>query len=169
MTDSLRELARGSDLLILQNMGPIVDFGALTYESQLLLNVRGPCIMLPASCFCLLHSSDLNMRWASVCVLLLVHTSSLWSNAIRSCIHADKPHHSPGDGPPAGRPAPATRRHPPSDGAQLDAAACSGCHGCCGDQHMRANYQRAQQASCLSNEPVVLHNRHLLHGARWIL
>ena len=40
VTDSLRELARDSDLLILQNMGPIADFEALSYESQFLLNVR---------------------------------------------------------------------------------------------------------------------------------
>ncbi|KAK9811899.1 hypothetical protein WJX72_012114 [[Myrmecia] bisecta] len=35
---TLNDLARGSDLLILQNMGPIKDFAALSYESQLLLN-----------------------------------------------------------------------------------------------------------------------------------
>lgn len=44
VTDSLRELARDSALLILQNMGPIADFSALSYESQFLLNV---CPHLP--------------------------------------------------------------------------------------------------------------------------
>ena len=53
MTDSLRDLARDSDLLILQNMGPIADFEALSYESQFLLNVsihnapRSPASSMP--------------------------------------------------------------------------------------------------------------------------
>lgn len=49
MTDSLVRLARDSDLLILQNMGPIADFATLSYESQFLLNVRlreRPCLVV---------------------------------------------------------------------------------------------------------------------------
>ena len=49
VTDSLRDLARGSDLLILQNMGPIADFGALSYESQYLLNVSASHFLLSTS------------------------------------------------------------------------------------------------------------------------
>lgn len=51
MTDSLAELAKDSDVLILQNMGPILDFDALSFESQYLLNVRRAAATLrTASC-----------------------------------------------------------------------------------------------------------------------
>lgn len=40
---ALNELSAGTDVLILQNMGPIEDLAALSYESQLLINVSGPC------------------------------------------------------------------------------------------------------------------------------
>lgn len=51
MTDSLAELAKDSDVLILQNMGPILDFDALSFESQYLLNVsRVAATLRTASC-----------------------------------------------------------------------------------------------------------------------
>jgi hypothetical protein len=40
--ETLDELARGSDVFILQNMGPIEDLEALSYESKLLIEVIGP-------------------------------------------------------------------------------------------------------------------------------
>lgn len=36
-------LAKGTDVFILQNMGPIEDLEALSYESKLLIQVCGAC------------------------------------------------------------------------------------------------------------------------------
>lgn len=41
-TPSLDALAKGTDVFILQNMGPIRDLDALSYESKLLIQVRAP-------------------------------------------------------------------------------------------------------------------------------
>jgi hypothetical protein len=38
-TETLSQLAAGSDVFIMQNMGPIEDLGSLSFESQLLVNV----------------------------------------------------------------------------------------------------------------------------------
>ena len=64
VTASLRDLARDSDLFILQNMGPIADFEALSYESQFLLNVsthNAP--RSPASSMPLLGTSPVASSW----------------------------------------------------------------------------------------------------------
>lgn len=37
--ETLDELAKGTDVFILQNMGPIEDFDALSYQSKLLIQV----------------------------------------------------------------------------------------------------------------------------------
>lgn len=37
--ENLDELAKGTDVFILQNMGPIKDFDALSYQSKLLIQV----------------------------------------------------------------------------------------------------------------------------------
>ena len=39
---SLANNGHGTDVLLLQNMGPILDFSALPHNSQYLLNVRMP-------------------------------------------------------------------------------------------------------------------------------
>lgn len=52
-TQTLTDLAKlhgGTDVLLLQNMGPILDFQALPYTSQYLLNVRLHLLMLSLSC-----------------------------------------------------------------------------------------------------------------------
>lgn len=38
-TDTLSQLAKGSNVFIMQNMGPIEDLAGLSFESQLLINV----------------------------------------------------------------------------------------------------------------------------------
>jgi hypothetical protein len=38
-TETLSQLAAGSDVFVMQNMGPIKDLGSLSFESQLLINV----------------------------------------------------------------------------------------------------------------------------------
>jgi hypothetical protein len=42
-TPTLDALAKGTDVFILQNMGPIKDLAKLSPESQLLINVGGHC------------------------------------------------------------------------------------------------------------------------------
>ena len=39
LSTNLEELAERTDLLLLQNMGPIVDLGSLPFASQYLINV----------------------------------------------------------------------------------------------------------------------------------
>jgi hypothetical protein len=49
-TKTLNELAKGTDVLIQQIMGPLPAFDTLSYESQYLLNVSLPLTELPHGC-----------------------------------------------------------------------------------------------------------------------
>jgi len=61
VTDSLAELAKDSDVLILQNMGPILDFDALSFESQYLLNVSRAAATLRTASPCPAESAVLRL------------------------------------------------------------------------------------------------------------
>jgi hypothetical protein len=54
-TPTLDALAKGTDVFILQNMGPIKDLDALSYESKLLIQVRTP---LAYGCCCASCAGD---------------------------------------------------------------------------------------------------------------
>lgn len=45
---TLDDIAKGTDVFILQNMGPIEDLNTLSYESKLLIKVSGFKKLVPA-------------------------------------------------------------------------------------------------------------------------
>lgn len=68
---ALDELAQGTDVFILQNMGPIEDLDALSYESKLLIEVCGTCVCMRhnvhAACDCVTHG--VCHTWWTMCCM----------------------------------------------------------------------------------------------------
>ncbi len=63
-TKTLVDLAKDTDVLVLQNMGPIADVSALSFQSQLLINVSACGLRT-----CWWHATSVN---AAAYVLLAV-------------------------------------------------------------------------------------------------